>query len=51
MLYKPGVGYGFGSGSTGTAERDSEVDELKQTIGALEQRVALLERQSDRGES
>ncbi len=51
MLYKPGVGYGFGSGSAGTAERDAELAELKGTISALQQRVASLERQWEREDS
>ena len=42
-LYKPGIGYGFGSGS---AVSDTKLDELKQTISALQQRVASLERRS-----
>ncbi len=46
-LYKPGVGYGFGSGGAGTAERDSELAELKRTISALQKRVASLEHRSD----
>ena len=45
-LYKPGVGYGFGSGSTRSAESDTELNELKRTISELQERVASLERQS-----
>ena len=50
MLYKPGVGYGFGSGSTDTAERDAKLEEFNRTISALQERVASLERQSAGGE-
>ncbi len=50
-LYKPGVGYGFGSGSTRSAESDTELNELKRTISELQERIASLERQSDREDS
>jgi len=50
-LYKPGIGYGFGSGSAGTAESDAELGELKRTMNALQKRVALLEGRSDREDS
>ena len=47
-LYKPGVGYGFGSSGTGTVVvSDSELDEFKRTISALQERVASLESQSE----
>ena len=49
-LYKPEIGYGFGSGSVGTAESDAELGELKRTMNALQERVALLEGRSDREE-
>jgi hypothetical protein len=46
-LYKPGVGYGFGSAGTGTAASEAELEKLKQTINALEDRMASLERRSE----
>jgi hypothetical protein len=47
-LYKPGVGYGFGSGSADTAVSNAELDELKQTISELQKRITSLEGRSDR---
>ncbi len=43
VLYKPEVGYGFGSVTGGTADSGAELDELKQTVSELKARVALLE--------
>ena len=51
MLYKPGVGYGFGSGGEGAAVSDTALDELKQEMGELQQRIALLEGKTDGGNS
>ena len=46
-LYKPGVGYGFGTTGIGTAASEAEVEKLKETINALQDRVASLERRSE----
>jgi hypothetical protein len=45
-LYKPGVGYGFKSDASATAAGDTGLNELKQAIDTLQQRVASLENQS-----
>ena len=50
-LYKPGVGYGFGPGGPGTQISDSELNELKRTISALQERVDSIEGRSGREDS
>jgi hypothetical protein len=50
-LYKPGVGYGFGPGDRGTKMSDAELEELKQTISALQARVDSIEARSGREDS
>ena len=50
-LYKPGVGYGFTPGERGTGMSDTEMDELKQTISALQERVDSIEARSGREDS
>lgn len=44
-MYKPGVGYGFEPGSSVTASTDTELNELKEIINTLQERVASLEGQ------
>jgi hypothetical protein len=46
-LYKPGVGYGFGS----AAAADERLNELEKTISALQKKLAVLESQSGRSAS
>jgi hypothetical protein len=46
-LYKPETGYGFSSGSAGTTVSDTELNELKKNISALQERLATLEGQSE----
>ena len=44
-LYKPDVGYGFGTTDTGSAVHDARLAELEKTIGILQERLATLEGQ------
>jgi hypothetical protein len=47
-LYKPGVGYGFGSANVERAAADERLNDLEKTIDALQQKLAALESQSGR---
>jgi hypothetical protein len=44
-LYKPGVGYGFGSANVERAAVDERLNELEKTISALQKKLAGLEGQ------
>ena len=50
-LYKPGVGYGFGSANVERAAADERLNELEKTISALQKKLAVLEGQSGRSAS
>jgi hypothetical protein len=45
-LYKPGVGYGFGSTNVEGAAGDERLQELEKTISTLQARLAVLEGRS-----
>lgn len=47
-LYKPGVGYGFGSANVERAATDERLNDLEKTIDALQKKLAALEGRSGR---
>ena len=47
-LYKPGVGYGFGSANIENTATDKRLGELEKTVSALQEQLASLGGQSGR---